>query len=167
MKINIINKAEVIDMKLSLAQLRKLNMPYSCSEDLDVSSNLNGFEDIIRASKAHVDYVIKNRGDDTYLVCFSITIDLVMECCITLQEVFYQIQTSAEEIFTTDETIEDANYIEQETLDTKEAVLMNILIAKPMKVVAEGVSFESDEPQDESKDETGIHPAFAKLKDLL
>lgn len=167
MKINIINKAEVIDMKLSLAQLRKLNMPYSCSEDLDVSSNLNGFEDIIRASKAHVDYVIKNRGDDTYLVCFSIAIDLVMECCITLQEVFYQIQTNAEEIFTTDETIEDANYIEQETLDTKEAVLMNILIAKPMKMVAEGVSFESDEPQDESKDETGIHPAFAKLKDLL
>ena len=74
---------------------------------------------------------------------------------------------NAEEIFTTDETIEDANYIEQETLDTKEAVLMNILIAKPMKMVAEGVSFESDEPQDESKDETGIHPAFAKLKDLL
>ncbi|MDE5715449.1 MAG: DUF177 domain-containing protein [Anaeroplasmataceae bacterium] len=155
-------------MRLSLAQLRKLNMPYSCSEDLDISSDLDGFEDIIHASKAHITYVIKNRGYDTYLVNFSITVDLVMECSITLQEVYYQVQTNAEELFTTDESIEDANLIELETLDTKEAILTNILIAKPMKVVADGVHFESDDaPIESDNEEEGINPAFAKLKDFL
>ena len=34
-------------MRFALAHLRKLIMPYSCDESLDLSSELDGFEDII------------------------------------------------------------------------------------------------------------------------
>ena len=34
-------------MRFTLAQLKKLSMPYNYSETLDLSSDLNGLEDII------------------------------------------------------------------------------------------------------------------------
>ncbi|MCM1131207.1 MAG: DUF177 domain-containing protein [Anaeroplasma bactoclasticum] len=154
-------------MRLTLAQLRKISMPYHTSEELDLSSELSGFEDIRSVSTAKIDYVIHERGLDTYLVAFSFEVNLVMQCAITLQDVPYKISATAEEIFTTDDQIEDAFIITEQTLDTKEAVLTNVLMNKPMTVTAEGVSFESDE-EESIKDETeGINPAFAKLKDLL
>ncbi len=151
-------------MKLTLAQLRKLSMPYHCSEELDLSNDLDNFEDIISVSPAKVLYDIKERGTDTYLVSFHVEIDLIMECSVTLKEIPYHIAAEAEELFSTDEAYEDAFMIENQTLDTKEAVLTNILIEKPMKVTAEGVSFDSDEDEPSEK---GINPAFAKLKDFL
>ncbi|MDE6661682.1 MAG: DUF177 domain-containing protein [Anaeroplasmataceae bacterium] len=153
-------------MRLTLAQLRKLSMPYHTTEELDLSLDLQDFEDIRSVDTVKIDYVIHERGLDTYLVTFSFEVNLVMQCAITLQDVPYKISAHAEEIFTTDDQIEDAFIITEQTLDTKEAVLTNILMNKPMTVAAEGVSFESDE--DESNDESdGINPAFAKLKDLL
>ena len=155
-------------MRLTLAQLRKLPMPYKCHEELDLSSDLDNFEDIIKAHNVSVDYEIRERGLDTYLVTFSYHVDLIMQCCITLQEVACQVKGNAEEIFTTDSNLEDAFYIEGQTLDTREAVLTNVLISKPMKVVAEGVTFEDDvDLEAEKVEEKKINPAFAKLKDLL
>ena len=153
-------------MRLSFAQLRKLSFPYQTTEELDLSLDLQDFEDIRSVDTVKIDYVIHERGLDTYLVTFSFEVNLVMQCAITLQDVPYKISAHAEEIFTTDDQIDDAFIITEQTLDTKEAVLTNILMNKPMTVAAEGVSFESDE--DESNDESdGINPAFAKLKDLL
>lgn len=142
-------------------------MPYKCSEELNLSEELDNFEDIVSSSKVHVDYEIRERGIDTYLVEFDFTVDLVMQCAITLADVAYQINGSAEEIFTTDSELEEAFMIDGQTLDTKEAVLTNILINKPMTVVSEGVSFESDEEPEEEINEEPINPAFAKLKDFL
>lgn len=152
-------------MRLTLAQLHKLSMPYHTSEELDLSDELSGFEDILSVSKVKVDYVIHERGLDTYLVTFSFKVDLVMQCAITLQDVPYTISATAEEVFTTDSKLEEAFIIENLTLDTKEAVLANILIQKPMTVVAEGVQFDSDE--EENLEEEKINPAFSRLKDLL
>jgi Predicted metal-binding, possibly nucleic acid-binding protein len=163
--INIINNAEVIFMRLTLAQLRKLQMPYSCCEELDLTEELNGFEDIVTVEKIVVNYEIRERGLDTYLVNFSFKADLIMQCAITLQDVPYTILADAEEIFTTDDSIEEAFWIEGQSLDTKEAVLTNVLIHKPMRVIAQGVQFESDE--DPEQEDSSVHPAFAKLKDLL
>ena len=154
-------------MRLTLAQLRKLSMPYHTSEELDLTSELSGFEDIRFVDSAKIDYVIHERGLDTYLVAFSFEVNLVMQCAITLQDVPYKISATAEEIFTTDDQIEDAFIITEQTLDTKEAVLTNVLMNKPMTVTAEGVSFESDEEESVEDDTDGINPAFAKLKDLL
>ncbi len=154
-------------MRLTLAQLRKLSMPYHISEELDLSEELSGFEDIRSTSKVKVDYVIHERGLDTYSITFSFEVNLVMQCAITLQDVPYPISATAEEIFTTDDQIEDAFYITEQTLDTKEAVLTNVLIHKPMTVTAEGVSFEEAEDDSIDDDSQNINPAFASLKDLL
>lgn len=153
-------------MRMTLAQLRKVSMPYHIAEDLDLSNELAGFEDIRSVKPIKVDYTICERGIDTYYVTFSFEVELVMECSVTLQDVPYIIKADAEEIFTTDDLIEDAFIIEEQTLDTKEAVLTNILINKPMTVVADGVDFE-DESTDEAEESDGINPAFARLKDFL
>lgn len=154
-------------MRLTLAQLRKLSMPYHTSEELDLSSELNDFEDIRSVDIVRINYVIHERGLDTYLVTFSFEVNLVMQCAVTLQDVPYRISADAEEIFTTDDQVEDAFIIKEQTLDTKEAVLTNILIHKPMKVVAEGVEFQNEEADPEEDSSSGINPAFAKLKDFL
>ena len=61
-------------MRFALAHLRKLIMPYSCDESLDLSSELDGFEDIISSKPANVHMIIRERGIDTYLFEFDIKI---------------------------------------------------------------------------------------------
>ena len=159
--------AGVICMKLTLAQLRKLPMPYRYSEELDLKEDLVDFEDIIDTSLVHVDYEIRERGIDTYLVEFKYDVTLTMQCSITLDEVEYDINEEGSEIFSTADEMEDVFLIEGQTLDTKEAILTNILINKPMTVSTDGVEFISDEEPEEEVEEEKINPAFAKLKDLL
>ena len=91
-----------------------------------------------------------------------------MEDSISLKEIPYLIETTAEEIFSTDASMEDVFVIDGITIDTKEAILTNILINKPMSVTNE--EFESDFDEDEDVEEVSeeyINPAFASLKDLL
>ena len=154
-------------MRFTLAQLRKLQMPYKVFEKLDLSADLDNFEDIIRTSNVEVNYEIRERGLDTYLVTFNFKVELIMQCSISLKEVPFTIEGNAEELFSTNDNLEDVFLIEGQTLDTYEAVLTNVLINKPMTVVAEGVDFESDEEPEEDTQEEKINPAFAKLKDLL
>ena len=159
--------AGVICMKLTLAQLRKLQMPYRYSEELDLKEELVDFEDIIDTSLVHVDYEIRERGIDTYLVEFKYEVTLTMQCSITLNEVEYVISEEGSEIFSTTDEVEDVFLIEGQTLDTKEAILTNVLINKPMTVSTEGAEFISDEEPEEDIEEEQINPAFAGLKDLL
>ena len=159
--------AGVICMKLTLAQLRKLQMPYRYSEELDLKEELVDFEDIIDTSLVHVDYEIRERGIDTYLVEFKYEVTLTMQCSITLNEVEYVISEEGSEIFSTTDEVEDVFLIEGQTLDTKEAILTNVLINKPMTVSTEGAEFISDEEPEEDIEEEQINPAFAGLKNLL
>ncbi len=154
-------------MKLTLAQLRKLQMPYRYSEELDLKEELVDFEDIIDTSLVHVDYEIRERGIDTYLVEFKYEVTLTMQCSITLNEVEYVISEEGSEIFSTTDEVEDVFLIEGQTLDTKEAILTNVLINKPMTVSTEGAEFISDEEPEEDIEEEQINPAFAGLKNLL
>ena len=153
-------------MKLTLAQLRKLQMPYRYSEELDLKEELVDFEDIIDTSLVHVDYEIRERGIDTYLVEFRYEVTLTMQCSITLNEVEYVISEEGSEIFSTTDEVEDVFLIEGQTLDTKEAILTNVLINKPMTVSTEGAEFISDEEPEEDIEEEQINPAFAGLKNL-
>ena len=150
-------------MQLTLAQLRKLSFPYVCDEELDLSNELNGFEDIKSSSLVKVHYVIKERGIDTYLIKLNIHVDLVLEDSVSLKDVTYPIDTEVEELFSTDDSIEDAFLIEGVTLNTKEAILTNILCEKPMSFTKE--NFVSD--VEEETEDDNINPAFASLKDLL
>ena len=138
-----------------------------CSEELDLKEELVDFEDIIDTSLVHVDYEIRERGIDTYLVEFKYEVTLTMQCSITLNEVEYVISEEGSEIFSTSDEVEDVFLIEGQTLDTKEAILTNVLINKPMTVSTEGAEFISDEEPEEDIEEEKINPAFAGLKDLL
>jgi uncharacterized metal-binding protein YceD (DUF177 family) len=90
-----------------------------------------------------------------------------MEDSVSLKEISYIIEADAEEIYTTDDLIEDGFVIEGQTVDTKEAVLTNVLIAKPMSyTLEEDYSFDNEEEIEEEEEEY-INPAFASLKDLL
>lgn len=150
-------------MQFTLAQLRKLGNNYSFDEKLDLSNELNGFEDIISSSLCNVYTIIKERGENTYLCQFHIEIDLILEDSNTLEEIPYNINVDAEELFSTDESLDDAFIIEGITLDTKEAILTNILINKPMSTSK--TSYVDDVVEDEPEEK--INPAFANLKDLL
>lgn len=151
-------------MQLTLAQLRKLTFPYTCEESLDLSKELDGFEDIQSSSLVNVKTTIRERGIDTYLVKLQIHVDLVLEDAVSLKGVPYSIDTEAEEIFSTDDEIDDVFLIEGMTLNTKEAIITNILCEKPMSYTRE--EFESD-VEEEPEEEDKINPAFASLKDLL
>ena len=150
-------------MKFTLANLRKLGSNYSFDEEMDLSKELDGFEDIKSSSLCKVHTTIKERGEETYLCIFHIEIDLVLEDSVTLEEIPYNITVDAEELFSNDENLDDAFPIEGITLDTKEAILTNILINKPMATSNTG--YVSDEEDGSPSD--NINPAFLKLKDLL
>ena len=150
-------------MRFTLAQLKKYIMPYSYEETLDLSSDLDGLEDIVKSSPCVIKSTIYDRGDDTYKVSFNIKITLTLEDSITLKHFDFPIDVDAEEIFSTDEANEDAFLISGITLDTKEAIIANILINKPMTTSSE--EFESEIEEDEPEEK--INPAFASLKDLL
>ena len=151
-------------MKFTLAQLRNKKFPITCEEEIDLKEDLLGFEDVVDASICKVKTTIHERGDETYLCNFNIHIDLTLKDSVTLKEVPYKIETTAEEIFSTDDSIDDVILIDGITLDTKEAILTAVLIAKPMSYSEE--TFE-DEIEDEEVQEEKINPAFASLKDLL
>ncbi|MGM9970444.1 MAG: YceD family protein [Anaeroplasma sp.] len=138
-------------------------MPYSFDEELDLSNDLDGFEDIISAKPCRVTTTIKERGIDTYLCIFNISIELTLVDSVTLDGIPYKIETDAEEIFSTDNSIEDAFIIDGITLDTKEAIVTNILINKPMSVTNSNF----DDEINDDFDGENINPAFAALKDLL
>ena len=153
-------------MRFTLAQLRKFVMPYTYDESLDLSEELDGFEDIISSKTCKVHTVIKERGIDTYLFTFNISIECIMQDSVSLEAIPYLIETTAEEIFSTDDSIEDVFLIDGITIDTREAILTNILINKPMSVTTEEFEFEEEDFEEETTEEY-INPAFASLKDLL
>ncbi len=151
-------------MKLTLAQLKKLSYPYSFKESLDLSAELNGFEDILSSSNALVKTIINQYGED-YKISFDIDINLILEDAITLDEIDTKIKAKGEELFSSDPAKEDAFLINANTLDTKEAIIMLILSEKPMSTSSQVFVDETIEDSDESDDK--INPAFASLKDLL
>lgn len=155
-------------MRYTLAQLRKMKFPMKETNTFDFSNELDGFEDIIFSENAIVDETILNIGPDTYEVKFSITIKLVLQCSVTLKSIPCELKTTAEAFYTFDkETYDNGDfiYIESQTLDTRDEVLTEILIEKPMRTIMDGVEYVEDEIFEEQDDK--INPAFAGLKDLF
>ena len=150
-------------MKFALAQLRKYGSLYNFEEELDLNPDLKGFEDIISLGICKVKGTIKERGIDNYLFEFNIQVELIVEDSITLEPIPYQIDVNSSEIYTKDKDNEDATYIELETIDTKEAIIAEILSSKPMSYSLH--EYEDDNSED--VEEEYVNPAFASLKDLL
>lgn len=154
-------------MRYTLAQLRKMKFPHSENNIYDLSSELDGLEDIISSGECKTKEVITYIGADSYQVSIDIEIDLVLGCSITLEELPYNLRTKATEFYTFDkETSENGDfiYLDGQTLDTKDEIISEILIEKPMVSKKDGAEF-IDEVSDDSDD--GVNPVFAGLKDLL
>lgn len=155
-------------MRYTLAQLRKMKFPFTEENQYDFKEELDGFEDIISSKPIKTKETIANVGPDSYEVQLEIEASLVLECSVTLEEIPYSIRTKVCEYYTFDkETADNGSYIfvEGQTLDTRDEVLADLLIEKPMRVVKDGISFDDDiEPEEE---EEKVNPAFAGLKDLL
>ncbi len=148
-------------MKWALAQLNKIQMPYTFDECLDLSE-LNGFENIKTISNVNVRTTIKEYGDDTYQCEFIIKADIELEDSVSLEVINFTVDTKAVELYSTNEEM-DATIIDTNTLDTKEAIIQAILSEKPVSVS----SHDYVEDIEEEDDEENINSAFASLKDLL
>ncbi len=155
-------------MRWALAQLRKLQMPYSFEEDMNLENELVGFEDILAVKQAKVSGVIEDIANDRYLVRMNIQAKLVLESAISLKPLDFKITTSVEEVYAQSLQYEDedVSLIECQTLDTTDAVVTQILCEKPMRSIIEGEEFISDYEEDQEEEEY-INPAFASLKNLL
>lgn len=154
-------------MKFALAQIGKIRMPYSYDEELDLSQDLDGFEDIISSEKCICHTVVDELDFETYQFKFDIKIKLIISDSVSLEEKPYEINALATEIYTTNKDYEDATIIDTLTIDTKEAILEAILEEKPYSQTSyDFKEYYKDEINDEDTEEVENN-SFAKLKDLL
>ncbi|MGL4949505.1 MAG: YceD family protein [Anaeroplasmataceae bacterium] len=153
-------------MKFSFAQLRKLKMPHLFEEKLDLSNELNDFEDIKKINNVNVKYELNELTIGKYLLKMNIKCNLILECSISLDEISYDVDVDVVEQYSSDDKDTDCFKIEGQTLDTLDAVITNIIIAKPMKVTREGVVYNSP-IEDFVEEEKKVNPAFKDLKDFL
>ena len=151
-------------MKWALAQLNKIQMPYTFDESLDLSE-LVGFENIKSISNVNVRTTIKEYGNDTYQCEFIIKADIGLEDSVSLEVINYHIDTKAVELYTTNQEMDDATIIDTNTLDTKEAIIAQILSEKPVSI--SNYDYVDESENDDTEEEDNINPAFAQLKDLL
>ncbi len=155
-------------MKYTVFQLRKLKMPFEVDEEFDLSNDLDGFEDILKSTPAHVIEKISQVSDDTWEIKAHISIILTLQSSISLKEIPYKVECDTEFEYTLDKDLandSDAILVENNTIDTTDAILTEILCQKPMTSCYDDEEFESDIATDDSNDK--INPAFAGLADLL
>ena len=149
-------------MKWALAQLNKIQMPYTYDEELDLSE-LVGFENIKKIDNAFVKTTIKEYGEDSYQLEFDIKCNMVLEDSVSLEDIDYNIDIKSSELYSVDPNADDATIIETNTLDTKEAIIQAILSEKPVSIS----NHEYVEDIEEDDEDDNINSAFASLKDLL
>lgn len=152
-------------MRFTLAQLNKLQLPYEFIDDVDLKDDLIGLEGILDIKSLNVKGKIKSEFNGIYKIGFDLQCVLVLECAISLKQVVYEIETSFDEEFSLNEN-DDCFLINGQTLDTKEAIITNLLINKPVRVISDGESFDDEDDHFEDEETVSNNP-FESLKDLL
>lgn len=150
-------------MKFALAELNKLKFPYHFEEEMDLKEDLVGLEDILDIKDTKVSETMYYLSEGKYKIDFEVKSHLVVESAISLKEIPLDLNIAFTETFNTKDDDESFK-INGQTLDTKEAVITNILINKPMSQSLEGEVLENE--MEEEKEEK-INEAFKSLKDLL
>ena len=153
-------------MRFTLAQLNKLQLPYEFIDDVDLKDDLIGLEGILDIKSLNVKGKIKSEFNGIYKIGFDLQCVLVLECAISLKPVEYEIETSFDEEFSLNEN-DDCFLINGQTLDTKEAIITNILINKPVNISGSDELFYDEDDTFEDDEEDNINEAFKSLKDLL
>ena len=151
-------------MKWAIPQLRKLAKPFTFEYDFDLMSALVKNNDILDVKKCHIEGQCFEAGYDEYLFNLNIDALLVMECSVSLLEVSVPLKFNTEVRFSY--SIDDSSddyLITKDTINLDDAVLSEIVLNIPLKVVKEGYEneFMEEEPEEEK-----INPSFQALKDL-
>ena len=134
-------------MKLAISQIRK-KLPFNFSYDFDLMANLVNKPDLLACKKCLVEGVIFEQSNERFLVRMSFDLDLVFQCAISLEEVPYQLQFDQDVYFSYDDSDDDYP-IERETLNIDLAVLSEIVINLPYRVVKE--EYEDTLPTEEEE----------------
>ena len=151
-------------MKWAIPQLRKLSKPFTFEYDFDLFNALVVKEDIKAVNFCHVDGVCHEVSYDEYLFELDINLELVMVCSVSLLDVVVPLQFNTEVRFSY--SIDDSSddyLITKDTIDLDEALLSEIVLNIPIKVVKEGYE---DEFSDQEEMEEENNPMLQALKDL-
>ena len=150
-------------MKWAIPQLRKLAKPFSFEYDFDLFNELQVKNDIKAVNKCHVNGVCYEVSYDEYLFNLSIDIELVMVCSVSLLDVIVplEIDTQIRYSYSIDDSSDDY-LITKDTINLDEALLSEIVLNLPLKVVKEG--YENEFMEEEEVEE--INPTLKALKDL-
>ena len=151
-------------MKWAVAQLRKLKKPYSFEYDFDLMNALTNSGDVLECHACHIDGIMREYGVDEYQFDLHIELDLVMQCAVSLEPVDVSLDFDTTVRYSYDDDDSSDNYlILKETVDLDEAVLSEIILNIPYRVVKEGYEDLYNEPIEEEKP---VNSSFAILKDL-
>lgn len=150
-------------MKWAVAQLRKLKKPYAFEYDFDLMQALTNPGDILDCNGCHIEGVMREYGIDEYQFDLHIELALIMQCAVSLEKVDVPLVFDTTIRFTYDDDDSSDNYrIQKETVDLDEAVLSEIVLNIPYRVVKEGY----EDVFSEEEEEKPINSSFAILKDL-
>lgn len=153
-------------MLFTLAQLRKLPMPYKFQDDINIKDDLVGVEGILDIQNLIINGTISLIDDDSYKIAFNLKCTLVLESAISLKEIPYELDIDFTEYFSKEDD-DESFMINGQTLDTKEAIITNILINKPVNISGSDEVFYDEDDTFEDDEEDNINEAFKSLKDLL
>ena len=159
---------EVMGLKWTIQELiKKAKNDNLIEERIDLRNLLRPeFEDLVDVLETDVDgeyYYYQN--DNLFVFDLHIKTTLIMLCSITLEEVSVDLDFDSQLNFSVNYIDDDTHVIEGITIDLKPYIFSEILIEKPMKVIAKGAykkyNDESIELTNEEKEENN---PFAKLK---
>ena len=150
-------------MKWAIPQLRKLSKPFNFEYDFDLLSELVNKNDVLDVLKCHITGTCYEVAYDEYLFDLDIDAMLKMVCSVSLQDVMVPLmfQTQVRFSYEIDESSDDYQ-ITKDTVNLDEAVLSEIVLNIPFKVVKEGFEDLYGEPVEDEE----INPGLKALKDL-
>ena len=152
-------------MKWAIPQLRKLAKPFSFEYDYDLFNELVVKDDIKDVKKCHISGVCYEVSYDEYLFDLNIDAELVMVCSVSLLDVLVPLKfdTQIRFSYTIDDSSDDY-LITKDTINLDEAILSEIVLNIPLKVVKEGYE---NEFMEEEETEEEINPSLKALKELF
>jgi uncharacterized protein len=123
-------------MKFAVNQIEKFAKPYHFAYDFDLYNALVNKNDILAVKKCHVEGDIREPRHQEFLVSLDIDLELIMQCAVSLEEVFYPMHIVTDVVFSYDE-VDDYYLIDKNTVNIDDAVLTEVLINLPLRVVKE------------------------------
>ena len=150
-------------MKWAIPQLRKLAKPFNFEYDFDLLSELVNKNDVLDVLKCHITGTCYEVAYDEYLFDLDVNALLKMVCSVSLEDVMVPLvfKTQVRFSYEVDESSDDY-LITKDTVNLDEAVLSEIVLNIPFKVIKEGFEDLYGEPEEDEE----INPGLKALKDL-